>query len=117
MERIFFTEHEKMKALGDRKDEIQSFIDWLFDDQEFTLAVWGRPRYRHCWDRDDLENTARMYQPDEGGHPIAQKFRGRGFREKLMAEYFGIDLDKISDEKDAMLEEIRRMNDKPKQKQ
>jgi hypothetical protein len=108
-EQIFFPEHEKLQSLGDRKDEIQSFIDWLFDDQDFTLAVWGRPARL---DRNELVNEGHLYQPDEGGHPIARSFRGRGFREKLMAAYFDIDLDKISDEKDAMLAEIRRKNDK-----
>lgn len=105
-----FPEHEKMKALGERKDEIQSFIDWLIDEQEICLAMWGRPAWGGGGREGRLKDESHLYNLEMAEHPLTLTFRGRGMREKLMAAYFGIDLDKISNEKDEMLAALRAMN-------
>ena len=104
-------EHAKLQALGERKDEIQSFIDWLLDEQDITLAMWGRPRWGGAdREEDGLKDENHLYNLEMAEHPITKTFRGRNIRERIMAAYFDIDLDKISDEKDEMLAAVRAMN-------
>jgi hypothetical protein len=100
-----YPEHDKLLALEDRRDEIQGFIDWLCDEQEVVFAAWGKPQWMDG-DRNDLQNEGRLYPIDEAQVPAAMNFRGRGIRERLMAAYFDIDLDKLSDEKDKMYREL-----------
>lgn len=103
-----YPEHDKLLALGKRKDDIQDFIDWLCDEQEVVFAAWGRPAWMDG-DRDYLKDESRLFPIDEAQVPAAMKFRGRGIRERVMAAYFDIDLDKINDEKDQMLANLREI--------
>ena len=66
-------------------DETQlgEFIDFL-DSIGVTLCKWGSQSERY-WAIGDSDTT----------------------REKLLAEYFGIDLDKVEQEKAAILEHLR----------
>lgn len=104
-----YPEHDKLLALGERKDDIQDFIDWLCDTQDVVFAAYGKPQWSDG-NRNDLQNEGRLYPIDEAQVPAATKFRGRGIRERLMAAYFDIDLDKISDEKDAMYRDLVAAN-------
>jgi hypothetical protein len=104
-----YPEHDKLIALRDRADEVQGFIDWLCDDQDVVFAAYGKP-YWNDGDRNDLKNEGTLYPVDEAQIPAAMQFRGRGIRERLMAAYFEIDLDKISDEKDQMYNELVAAN-------
>lgn len=81
--------HEKLKALEKDRSVVQRFIDWLYDEQECEIAFWERNRIedRLC--------------------PIRQG------REQLMAEFFKIDLKVLDDEKRAMLDHIRKLNQEP----
>ena len=97
-----YPEHDKLIALGDDRDTIQHFLDWL-DEQGVTLAVYGQ---RNGYD-DPPRNENRLYALREGRHPLIEKFPGRHVFEQIMAAYFDIDLDKISAEKDEMLAAIR----------
>ena len=77
--------------------------------QDITLAVYGKPPE---WaskrvEGGNVENENRLYTLDQGLHPITQAYRMRSLREKILAVYFDIDLDKISAEKDQMLDDIR----------
>lgn len=60
---------------------VQGFLDWLMEEQGITFCVWS----------DDHEE----FWPD------------RRQPDRLMADYFGIDLDKIEDERRAILESLR----------
>lgn len=81
-----YPEHDKLTAIGDeRRETVQEFIDWLLD----------------------------QYRPDvrgEPGHLIFAAYNQYDYldpvhvtREKLMAEFFDIDLKRLEAEKDAML--------------
>ena len=102
-----YPEHEKLKALGDRNDEIQAFIDWLYDDQDLVVAARARENAAGFIVRDD-ESSRLWSLTHVEDHPIhSDTSRGKSLREKIMAAYFSIDLRKISDEKDQMLRDIR----------
>lgn len=72
-------EHDKMSAIVAISNSIGGFLDWL-DDNEITLC------------QVDIE---------DGYYPIHMS------KEKLLAKFFGIDLDKIEKEKQQMLKELR----------
>lgn len=76
-----YPEHAKLKAIVDKSQVIGEFMDWL-SDKGIHLAEWGKHELFSI-------NT-----------PIRD----------LLAEFFGIDQKKLDAEKDAMLEEQRRLN-------
>lgn len=78
-----YPEHEKLKRVADRSQAIGEFVDWLHT-QGVTLAHW--------------HNCTQLVPH---GTPI----------EKLLARYFEIDLDKIEEEKRAMLAALRGADD------
>lgn len=80
-----YPEHQKMRAVKSRSQEMGSFIDWL-----------GACSISLC-------SIERVYGNDRW-FPINKSI------ETILAEYFVIDLKKIEDEKDAMLAEIREQN-------
>ena len=88
-----YPEHEKLKSVQEKSQAIGEFMEWLRYTKKYTIAKW----YKSQWDADDEEETDRL-MPE---FPSI---------EKLLAEYYGIDLNKIEEEKRAMLDEIRRHN-------
>lgn len=84
-----YPEHDKMQALGERRDEVQEFLDWLLDQPAYELAEWLTKR----------EDGTEYFFPRLV--PVNKS------REQIMADYFGIDLQKLSEEKDAMLADFR----------
>jgi hypothetical protein len=69
-------EIEKIKAIPKgHKEEVQRFIDWLYDEKIWSIASWG----------DD---------PHDDYNPVERS------REQIMAEFYGIDLDKMSRERE-----------------
>jgi hypothetical protein len=76
-----FPEHEKLRAISDQSQVCGEFLDWLRDEKGIHLCTW---------DYDDGPELA--YESTNG----------------LLAEFFGIDLKKINDEKDAMYAALRQ---------
>jgi hypothetical protein len=77
-----YPEHNKLKAIDSvQKETVQDFIDWLYDESKYWIAEEDR-----CW--QGLQSTSST-------------------REQIMAEYFGIDLQKLSSEKDRILDDWR----------
>lgn len=76
------SELEKMTAVQDRSQEIGEFLDWL-------ACVKGLDLCRY-----DGEKTERWWPAGITA-------------EKLLAEYFGIDLNKAEEEKRAILAQMR----------
>lgn len=74
-----YPEHEKLRAVKDKSQTIGDFLSWL-DENDRVICKRDR---------------------DGDFCPV------RGTIEKLLAEYFEIDLRKISAEKDAMVDELR----------
>lgn len=90
-----YPEHDKLTALGERRHTVQEFIDWLFDEKRW-----------------DLQEYVSTHDPKK---PFSRESDGeyrtiRLSREQVMAAFFDIDLNKISDEKQQMLDEIRAVN-------
>lgn len=85
---IRYPEHEKLKALGAKRDTVQEFIDWLYDtDPNWEIGQWVKYR-----------------RGDHVFEPLRMN------REAIMAEFFGINLKRIDQEKDRMLAELRKLN-------
>lgn len=91
-----YTEHEKLKALGESREAVQELLDWLGDD-----GIHLAKRHAHedgCYNGDgELDCAARQEE-------LIDHYETK---EKLMARFFEIDLDKLENEKRAMLDEIR----------
>jgi len=105
-----YPEHDKLQAISDRSQAIGEFLEWLQDkgvflaqdfkweDEEPTMASLGlepeHPRYRTI----KIKRGAIVPWPHN--------------KTKTLAEFFGINLVLIEDEKRAMLDEIRTMQEK-----
>lgn len=83
-----YPEHEKMRAILEQSHVIGKFLDWLTHEKGISLCKWQ--------DTIIHSNEIGDYTP-EGYYQIGQG------HEKLLAEFFDIDLDKIEDEKQAMI--------------
>ena len=81
-----YPEHVKLQAIVDKSQLIGEFIDVFLPGKGIFL---GRPK-----------------EFGNGLDPIIVDIQ------ELLAEYFGIDRDKLEKEKEAMLDEIRRLNDR-----
>lgn len=79
-----YPEHEKMSTIVDKSQSIGEFIEWLNDTKNYKIC-------------EKTGDFVRYY-------PIRKSV------ECLLAEFFGIDLGKIEQEKREMLEDIREMN-------
>ena len=80
-----YPEHDKQRKVLEASHQIGDFLEWLTEQHG---VVFGRYR----------EGSERLWPAPE---PI----------DKLLAAYFDIDLDKIEDEKRAMLEALRHAVD------
>lgn len=80
-----YPEHEKLSAISDKSQAIYDFLMWCAEEKGAELATWAEEGLDRMWPL----NTAKR---------------------ELLAEYFGIDLNKLEDEKRAMLDEMRRAN-------
>ena len=77
-----YPEHEKLAEVRDRSQAIGEFLEWLEDEHGFSI----------CERDPEFQSFYRLvYKP----------------KEELLAEFFEIDLKKISKEKDAMVHELR----------
>lgn len=81
-----YPEHEKMRAVRSQSQAIGSFLDWL-DHSGYAVCEW--------------EKTG------PGANRSHDFMRTQKSIEQLLADYFEIDLKKISDEKDAMYASLR----------
>jgi len=79
-----YPEHEKMMKVKEESQAIGDFIDWLSWHKRVHLAKWENDRFSPF--HYDIE--------------------------RLIAEYYGIDLNVIETEKRAMIEEFRGMIDR-----
>ncbi len=81
-----YTEHEKLKAIKDQSEAIGQFLEWQTSK-----------------DRD-------LCQFNSKHDDYLPLFHGS--IEKILAEYFEIDLQKLEEEKRQMIEECRKLNEK-----
>lgn len=85
-----YPEHEKLRAVKAQSQTIGDFLSWL---EERDMAVCERVP-------EDIDEDG--FSSDEEFVPTQKGI------ERLLAEYFEIDLRKISDEKDAMIAELHK---------
>lgn len=77
-----YPEHNKLMAVSDKSQEIGQFVDWLADEKDIQV----------------VKSTTDAF--------ITNTYSGTTLV-PLLAEYFGIDLEKIEAEKRRMLEVLR----------
>jgi sulfite reductase alpha subunit-like flavoprotein len=77
-----YPEHDKLHEVKDKSQAIGEFLEWLGNEKRGVV----------CQYEDDSDYPVPM------PHNILQ----------MLAEYFEIDLDKIEEEKQQMLEEMRK---------
>lgn len=94
MTKTKYPECEKLHAVHEESQKIGEFLTWLKSKVE--LATWEE-------NEDDDTNA---YMP-ELLYP-AHKYGGDYGTQLLLAEYFGIDLDKVEEERRQILEELRK---------
>lgn len=93
-----YPEHEKLQAVKDKSQAIGEFIEWLQSTKHYVIAQWQQI------DPDT--------EPGEAEAEDQMLFRASFSIETLLAEYFKIDLGKLEQEKQAMLESLRQLNQK-----
>lgn len=84
-------EIEKLQAVQGESQRIGEFLDWLQGERKLVIAQWQKRNLDPSDDWDELV-------------PAGMTING------LLAEFFEIDLDKIEEEKLALLNELRRAN-------
>ena len=89
-----YPEHEKLKKVSDQSQTIGEFIDWLQNEAHYVIGQYKTSK----GDREILYPVHALY------------VRSGLCTDKLLAQYFDIDLQKIEEEKRHMLKEIRDAN-------
>lgn len=84
-----YPELDKLAKIKDKSQSIGAFLDWLQNEKHYRLAKW---------EKDD------SIIPEDQLMPVSYDIQ------QLLAEYFDIDLNKIEEEKRAILEEQRKLN-------
>lgn len=84
----YYPEHEKMKVITHLSQNLYDFLEWLHDEKGYEIGEWVK--------------TRRM---DDEFWPITKS------RDDLMYEFFEIDKNKFFQEKEDMIEEMRRAYD------
>jgi len=105
-----YPECEKLSAVKDKSQKIGEFLEWP-PEKGVELSV-RHTHTKECLDESDWE----VFEEDPGG------FRTDDFlcscvddgllsytvgKEKLLAEFFEIDLNKVEEERRAMIEDLR----------
>lgn len=90
-----YPECERLQAVKEKSQAIGEFINWLHEEKGILLAEY------HTHDETcNGGNGCGIYS----AQPIPWRYN----IERLLAEYFSIDLDKVQAEKEAILENLRR---------
>ena len=100
-------ECEKMAAVRDDSQKLGDFLEWL-GSKDYRICAWQEG----ISDADRIVDAFATLQgrgnpdidnePERGWTPINKDI------EKILADYFSIDLKKVEEERRALLEEIRR---------
>jgi len=86
-----YPEHEKLDKVKDKSQDLGFFLDWLMND--YTLCIW-------------IESKNSIFGDDEIYEPSGY-YSCKVDIEKILANYFGIDYDKLMDEKEQMFKQLR----------
>ncbi len=92
-----YPECEKLQSVSEESQRIGFFLEWL--KNQYSLCVWQEGRKDYFG--DDPEDY--IYSP-EGYYPDRKSI------EAILAEYFQIDMDKVNEEREQILRDIREEN-------
>ena len=84
-----YTEHDKLDKVKKESQSCGEFLEWLQNEKELVLSQYSQ-----------------YSDTDETLYPIHVNIQD------LLAEFFGIDLNKLEEEKRHMLETLRKANEK-----
>ncbi len=102
-----YPEHLKLHAVKERSQSIGEFMAWLEETKQYCLAT----RHAHT---EYCKNSEGQYNCHLGSGELVEPMNA-GIN-KLLAEFFGIDLQVLEAEKLDMLEEQRAINEKQQAK-
>ena len=100
-----YPEHEKLKVIADTSQAIGEFLDWLQAERKISLTEWReweeeKPQFMATHQGvGSLDDTVMVKRKEYV--PIYTSIS------KLLAEFFKIDLNKIEEEKRAMIKMLR----------
>lgn len=124
-----YPEHDKLEKIKDQSQACGEFLEWL-GEKDIFLARWERQTYldEHLWDayvkgsdvatclecgetcdRDDQEKLDAVTCECRREEPSLVPYQYS--LNRLLAERFEIDQEKLEEEKRAMLEEMRKANE------
>ena len=107
-----YPEHRKLRTISSESQAIGSFLDWLGETKCIELAV----RHKHvdsCYATIDSVDQAMKISPRRMcGYSDDELVPAHISIRKILAEFFDIDEAKIEQEKQEMLEELRRNNER-----
>ncbi len=91
-----YPEHDKLRKVKDKSQEMGYFLDWLSSTNIVLCKIHTHDE--GCKD-DDGDNYCGYHEDEYTSIRVGP--------EQLLSEYFNIDLKKLEEEKQQMLEEIR----------
>ena len=97
-------ELDKLIAVKEQSQKLGCFLEWLFSNGQ-VLCTYKESRY---YDEDGNvtdEHVVGGYCDPGGYYQV-----GKGI-EQILAEYFGIDLEKVNEEKSVILDDYRKSNE------
>lgn len=97
-----YPEHEKLQVVKDKSQSIGNFLEWIRSTKNLHIAKWIDVEYENV---NPITNKKTTYTREE---LWIQPYDVN----KLLAEYFNIDLKKLEEEKQQMLTEIRKLSEK-----
>lgn len=109
-----YPEHDKLQKVKEESQVIGEFLDWLKGGHDgspnLTLCFYQEPTDEpmfendggNIFDGEELKLNLDYVEP--GWTPARQR------TEQLLAQYFGIDLEKLHAEKEEMYQSLREMN-------
>lgn len=98
-----YPEHEKMAEVKEDSHRLGAFIDWL-QGQGIGFAHWVESDFSTRTHDEATEHTHKRVNHEDRLVPIHRTIN------EWLSLYYAIDLQKIEDEKEQMLAEIRRAN-------
>ncbi len=99
-----YPEHEKLKAIQQESQAIGGFLEWLTCTKGIRTS-----RYVKIWHDEIIQSEEDV--PEEDRDDIYEQLMPEQLDiNKILAEYYHINLNKLEEEKRAMLEEMRRLN-------
>ena len=102
-------EHDKMHLVKEKSQVIGEFLEWLESKKKFSLCLSGEYLNKLLWDRVENENEDFDDDDYKEGRFNEHYYYPSSFNvEKLLAEFFDIDLDTIEKEKQKILKNLRK---------